>query len=219
MKKIMWIVAVLPVVVASMMLQVIPDMIPHKIGIFIFPIVILCVTFFWHLLIGTLEKKTVKANTDKERMEANSSARVLCVVGLSQAIMFGIMNYCILYSSCVQENVNGSKVTVDIARISCILCGIIFVVVGNYMTKAKRNTVVGFRTAWSMYNDNTWRKSNLIGAICIICAGLLTIITTVFANGIISTILMLVYIILASVIAVIYSKKEFDIERKKEGLS
>ena len=28
MKKIMWIVAVLPVVVASMMLQVIPDMIP-----------------------------------------------------------------------------------------------------------------------------------------------------------------------------------------------
>ena len=106
MKKIMWIVAVLPVVVASMMLQVIPDMIPHKIGIFIFPIVILCVTFFWHLLIGTFEKKTVKANTDKERMEANSSARVLCVVGLSQAIMFGIMNYCILYSSCVQENVN-----------------------------------------------------------------------------------------------------------------
>ena len=69
MKKIMWIVAVLPVVVASMMLQVIPDMIPHKIGIFIFPIVILCVTFFWHLLIGTFEKKTVKASTDKERME------------------------------------------------------------------------------------------------------------------------------------------------------
>ena len=28
--------------------------------------------------------------------------------------------------------------------ISRILCGIIFVVVGNYMTKAKRNTVVGF---------------------------------------------------------------------------
>lgn len=176
MKKIMWIVAVLPVVVASMMLQVIPDMIPHKIGIFIFPIVILCVTFFWHLLIGTFEKKTVKASTDKERMEANSSARVLCVVGLSQAIMFGIMNYCILYSSCVQENVNGSKVTVDIARISCILCGIIFVVVGNYMTKAKRNTVVGFRTAWSMYNDNTWRKSNRFGAISIVVAGVLTIL-------------------------------------------
>ncbi len=72
-----------------------------------------------------------------------------------------------------------------------------------------------------MWDDNVVNHPtsvNLIGAICIICAGLLTIITTVFANGIISTILMLVYIILASVIAVIYSKKEYDIERKKEGL-
>ena len=215
MKKIMWIVAVLPVVVASMMLQVIPDMIPHKIGIFIFPIVILCVTFFWHLLIGTFEKKTVKANTDKERMEANSSARVLCVVGLSQAIMFGIMNYCILYSSCVQENVNGSKVTVYIARISFILCEIIFVVVGNYMTKAKRNTVVGFRTAWSMYNDNTWRKSNRFGAICIIITGLLTIITTVFTSGMTGTIFMLIYLLLATIVTVVYSKKIYDKEIKK----
>lgn len=30
------------------------------------------------------------------------------------------------------------------------------------MTKAKRNTVVGFRTAWSMYNDNTWRKVTVL---------------------------------------------------------
>ena len=50
------------------------------------------------------------------------------------------------------------------------------------MTKAKRNTVVGFRTAWSMYNDNTWRKSNRFGAISIVVAGVLTIITAAFAN-------------------------------------
>ena len=62
MKKIMWIVAVFPVVVASMVLQLIPDMVPHKIGNFIFPIVILCITFFWHLLICIFEKKAVKSS-------------------------------------------------------------------------------------------------------------------------------------------------------------
>lgn len=92
---------------------------------------------------------------------------------------YHVWNYELLYPLFLlcAGNVNGSKVTVDIARISCILCGIIFVVVGNYMTKAKRNTVVGFRTAWSMYNDNTWRKSNRFGAISIVVAGVLTIIT------------------------------------------
>ena len=215
MKKIMWIVAVFPVVVASMVLQLIPDMVPHKIVNFIFPIVILCITFFWHLLICIFEKKAVKASTEKERMEANSSARVLCVVGLSQAIMFGIMIFCILYSSCVQKNGNGSKSTVDIARISCILCGIVFIVVGNFMTKAKRNTVVGFRTAWSMYNDNTWRKSNRFGSISIVIAGVLTIITTVFANGITSTILLLVYLLSATVISILYSKRVYDQEKRE----
>ena len=102
-----------------------------------------------------------------------------------------------------------------IARISCILCGIIFVVVGNYMTKAKRKTVVGFRTAWSMYNDNTWRKSNRFGAISIVVAGVLTIITAAFANGITSTILLLVYLLSATIIAILYSKKVYDQEKRE----
>lgn len=224
--------ALIPVAVTSIVLQFMPDIIPmhhdlagntdrwgSKMESFIFPVIIMFITLFWYLLIRVYEKKAVNAEVEKEQLEAKSAAKVLSIVGLSQAVMFGIMHYFILYSSYVQASTGGSKSTIDIAKVSCILCGIMFVVLGNFMTKAKKNSVVGVRTVWSMHNDNTWRKSNLIGAICIICAGLLTIITTVFANGIISTILMLVYIILASVIAVIYSKKEFDIERKKEGLS
>ena len=83
------------------------------------------------------------------------------------------------------------------------------------MTKAKRNTVVGFRTAWSMYNDNTWRKSNRFGSISIVIAGVLTIITTVFANGITSTILLLVYLLSATVIAILYSKRVYDQEKRE----
>ena len=93
------------------------------------------------------------------------------------------------------------------------------VVVGNFMTKAKKNAIVGVRTTWSIYSDNTWRKSNRFGAICIIVVGLLTIITTVFTNGIISTIFLLMYLLLATVIVVIYSKKVYNHERKNDSLS
>lgn len=106
--------------------------------------------------------------------------------------------------------------TIDIAKVSCILCGIMLIVLGNYMTKSKKNAVIGLRTSWSIFNDNTWRKSNRFGAICIIIAGGLTVVTSAFANGIISTIFLLLYIIVASVLAVIYSKKVYDNERKKE---
>lgn len=110
MKKIMWIMAMIPVVVTSVVLQFMPDVIPmhhdlegntdrwgSKTESLIFPIIILFITLFWHLLINVFEKKTKTAKTEKEQMEAKSAAKVLCVVGISQAIMFGIMHYFILY--------------------------------------------------------------------------------------------------------------------------
>ena len=151
MKKIMWIVAMIPVVVTSVVLQFMPDIIPMH-----------------HDLEG---------NTDRW----------------------------------------GSKTESFIfpAKVSCILCGIIFIVLGNFMTKAKRNAVVGVRTVWSMHNDNTWRKSNRFGAICIIITGLLTIITTVFTSGMTGTIFMLIYLLLATIVTVVYSKKIYDKEIEK----
>ena len=218
----------IPVVVTSVVLQFMPDIIPmhhdlegntdrwgSKTESFIFPVIILFITLFWHLLIYVFEKKSKNANTEKEQMEAKSSAKVLCVVGISQAIMFGIMHYFILYSSWIQANAGGEHAVIDIAKVSCILCGIVFIVLGNFMTKAKRNTVVGVRTVWSMHNDNTWRKSNRFGAICIIITGLLTIITTVFTSGMTGTIFMLIYLLLATIVTVVYSKKIYDKEIKK----
>lgn len=155
MKKIMWIAAMIPVVVTSVVLQFMPDVIPmhhdlegntdrwgSKTESLIFPISILFITLFWQLLINVFEKKSITAKTEKEQMEAKSSAKVLCVVGLSQAIMFGIMHYFILYSSWIQANTGSSQTTIDIAKVSCILWGIMFIVLGNFMTKAKRNAVV-----------------------------------------------------------------------------
>lgn len=229
MKKIMWCAAMIPAIVTSIVLQFMPDKIPmhhdfagntdrwgNKTESFIFPIVILFVTFFWHLMILAFEKKAGRAETEKEQMEAESNAKFLSVVGISQAVMFGIMHYFIMYSSYRQASLGSTKATVDIAKISCILCGILFIVLGNFMTKAKKNVVAGLRTTWSMYNDNTWRKSNRIGAICLIIAGVLTVVTTVFANGMVSTILLLVYVLLAAIVAVWYSKKVYDQEKKQE---
>ena len=229
MKRLMWIFALVPVAVTGIVLQFMPDTIPmhydmsgsidrwgSKMESFILPAAILLITLFWHLMIHAFEAKASRADSEKEQMEAKSAAKILCIVGLSQAVMFGIMQYFILYSSYVQAGTGSAEATIDIAKVSCILCGIVFVVLGNFMTRVKKNAVVGIRTPWSMYNDNTWRKSNYFGAVCFIIAGVLTIVTAAFVSGTTSTIFLLVYILAASVIAVIYSKKVYNLERKSE---
>ena len=228
MKRFMWFLAMLPVIVTSIVLQFMPDVIPmhhdlagntdrwgSKMESFIFPIVILFITLFSHILICVFEKKSSRANTEKEQMEAKSVAKVLGIVGLSEAIMFGIMHYFILYSSYVQAITGSSKPTVDIAKVSCILGGIVFVVLGNIMTKAKTNSVVGVRTVWSMHNDVTWAKSNRFGGIALIIVGVLTIITAIFAEAMLATGLMLVYLFVSVIIMIIYSYRVYKTQINK----
>ena len=131
----------------------------------------------------------------------------LGMVGIAQALMFGCMHYFILYSS-YKEAELGSSGAVDIAKISCILCGLLFIVLGNFMTKTKKNGVAGVRTSWSMYIDVTWRKSNRIGAYCLVIAGILTVITTAFLDGVVSTVLMLIYDIFVTILILLSKKGE-----------
>ena len=87
MKKIMWIVAMIPVVVTSVVLQFIPDVIPmhhdlegntdrwgSKTESLIFPVIILFITLFWHLLINVFEKKSILLKVQ----ETFAIARVAC---------------------------------------------------------------------------------------------------------------------------------------------
>lgn len=232
MKKIMWIVAVIPTIVTFVVLRFMPDVIPmhhdiagntdrwgSKFESYIFPIIIIVVTVFWYFLIRYYEKKAMNEKEEKKQMEAKSSAKFLNIIGISQAAMFGIMHYFILYSSYVQADTGETKATVDIAKISCLLLGILLVILGNFMPKARKNYSAGVRTSYSMYNDVTWRKSNRFGAICIIVAGILTVITSAFANGTVSVVCFLVYIITATVATAIYSKKVYDEEVAKDNKS
>lgn len=84
MKKIMWIVAMIPVVVTSVVLQFMPDIIPmhhdlegntdrwgSKTESFIFPVIILFITLFWHLLIYVFEKKSKMQIQKRNRWKQN----------------------------------------------------------------------------------------------------------------------------------------------------
>ena len=133
------------------------------------------------------------------------------------AAMFTIMQGFILYSAYMEAQVNASQSHADIGKVSCILAGAVLIILGNYMPKAKKNHIVGVRISWSMYNDTTWMKSNLFGGVATIIAGLLTIVTTVFVRSALAVVLLLVYILAATVITLIYSHKIYRAELSKDS--
>ena len=183
----------------------------------IFPVIILAFSLFWHLFISYFEKKADRAATAKEAAEAASNAKVMKIAGVSMAAVFTILQGSILLGAYKQAISGDAARTADIGRVSVILMGALMLVLGNYMTKTRINGIVGVRVVWSMYNDNTWRKTNRFGAVALIIAGLLTIILGVVlktAFGAMMT--MLGLIALTTLITLIYAHRIYVKERGSE---
>jgi len=230
MKKIMWAISCISLIVTAIVLQFMPESVPmhydmvgnidrwgSKYENLIFPIIILFISLFLTLIMGYFDKKALKATDEKESAGAKSNTKVLSIVGVSMAAMFTVIQGFILYVSAVS---GATEQAVDIGKVFVILMGVIFIVLGNFMTKTRINGTLGVRVNWSMYNDNTWRKSNRFGAFAIMIAGVLTIILAVFMkNSFGATMGALGLVIMATIVTIIYAHKVYiqEIEAKKGG--
>ena len=219
MKKALWIVSFIPLIVTAVMLQFLPDKIPmhfdmagnvnrwgSKAESFLLPVIMLLLTLMMTLFAGHFEKKAETAADEKEREAARSNAKILLLVGLFMVIINCVMQGVILYIAYTAAGTDISKSGVDMNKVTNLALGVGFIVIGNVMTKTRKNGLIGFRTRCSMYNDNTWRKSNRFGAFALIISGILTIITAVLLKSSFGAILAaLGFVILASIVTVLYS--------------
>lgn len=90
-----------------------------------------------------------------------------------------------------------------------IVLGILFIILGNYLPKVKRNYTFGIRTSWALDNDENWNKTNRVGGYCFVIAGMLYVVLGAFNYMFIG----IGVIIVACLIPCIYSYK-----LHKEGL-
>ena len=227
MRKLMWIISLVPLVITAVMLGILPDKVPmhynaegeidrwgSKYENLIFPLIIIALTLFWQLVIRYFEKKASKTEDEKIQKEALSNVNVLSVVSISMSVMYCVMQCFFLYRAYVEANANFDGSVIDTAQLSCILLGVMFVVIGNFMPKTRRNGVVGLRIVWSMHNDITWAKSNRFAGASLIIVGILTIITSVFVEGMLATGLMLAYLFISLIVMLVYSYRVYKSQLK-----
>lgn len=233
MKKAMWILSFIPLIGTAIVLQFMPDQVPmhydfegnidrwgSKYEELIFPVIILAMSLFWTLFIRYYEKKAIRETDEKESAGASSNAKVLGIVGVCMAAMFAVEHGFSLYGAYNEATSGASAWSVDIGKVSVVMMGIIFIVIGNFMTKTRINSTVGVRVSWSMYNDNTWRKSNRFGAYAIMIAGVVTIIMAVILKNSFGAAMAAVgTVILAAVVTLVYAHKVYvqEIESEKGG--
>ena len=89
---------------------------------------------------------------------------------------------------------------VNIGMICCLLMGIIFIALGNYLPKAKQNFTFGYKIPWTLSSEDNWNKTHrLAGWLMVICGFLFIINAFVLSEWV------LLACLIAAVVPMIYS--------------
>lgn len=97
-------------------------------------------------------------------------------------------------------------VPLKIDRLIPSLVGLLLILLGNLLPKAKQNSVFGIRTSWSMEDPENWIQSNRFGSRVLILAGLAGILISLFVrNQTLAIVLPLVLYSISSILPVYYS--------------
>lgn len=97
---------------------------------------------------------------------------------------------------------NATGVNINIPLFIQISISLLFILMGNVMGRIKHNYFVGIRTAWTLANEEVWRKTHRMAAPLWVAGGILNLIIALLGSGFYGFIAI---IIAVSIVPVIYS--------------
>lgn len=96
----------------------------------------------------------------------------------------------------------------DIGLICCLIIGIIFILIGNYLPKTQPNYTFGIKLPWTVCNEDVWHRTHrLAGWITVLC-GIIVIIAAFFSAYYVCAAAIFVVIIVPTVYSYVISVKK-----------
>jgi uncharacterized membrane protein len=93
---------------------------------------------------------------------------------------------------------------VNFVRVTLLLMGAMFVVIGNYLPKCKQNHTIGIRVKWTLEDEENWNATHRVGGRIWVAGGILLLAGCVLPERLAVT-LMLVLILLLAAAPILYS--------------
>src|SRR5437588_4400308 len=93
---------------------------------------------------------------------------------------------------------------VKIDRLMPIGVGVLFIILGNYLTRVEPNWFVGIRTPWTLSSDTVWRKTHRPGGALMVIGGSILAISS-FLPRPAFLVLFFVTIVIVAVIPIVLS--------------
>jgi len=94
--------------------------------------------------------------------------------GVLRVLQVAIVGFLSLTGVLVLLEARGVDVHID--RIIMAATGLLFVVIGNYMGKMRKNFFIGIRTPWTLASDEVWSRTHRVGGRLFVLLGAVMIV-------------------------------------------
>ena len=134
--------------------------------------------------------------------------------GAFEGIMISLMLFALGLHLIVLRAALGDPV--EMRRMLPIGVGVLFIVIGNLLPRARPNWFIGLRTPWTLSSDRVWEKTHRFGGRIFVAGGILLILAALFSAQWAHVVLFAV-VLLCSAGAFIYSYLEWKREQTAAG--
>lgn len=86
-----------------------------------------------------------------------------------------------------------------------LLCGVLFILLGNYFKTIKANYFIGIRTPWTLENESVWKETHKLGGKIWFAGGLLVILSSLIFDERTNFIIFMTIIAVMVLVPVVYS--------------
>jgi uncharacterized membrane protein len=100
------------------------------------------------------------------------SRRVMA--GVTNLIVVGILLFMLIMQLAVDAIALGVPLSIPLIDSLCV--SLLFVFLGNYMGKLRRNFWAGFRTPWTLASETVWERTHRLGGWLMVLGGLVGVV-------------------------------------------
>jgi len=127
-----------------------------------------------------------------------------------EGIMLSVMVFMLILHGITLAAGLGYPVAME--RVAPVATGLLFIVIGNLLPRARSNWFVGIRTPWTLSSDRVWEKTHRVGGRLFVLGGILislsALLVTTWSHWVV-----LAVVSVCSVGAVVYSYFEWRKEK------
>jgi uncharacterized membrane protein len=167
---------------------------PRAWGAWMMPVVI---AFVWALMRWLPAIDPRRSNYDK-------------FSGAFEEIMLSVMAFMLVLHGITLAAALGYPLPME--RVVPVGVGLLFIVIGNLLPRARSNWFVGIRTPWTLSSDRVWEKTHRVGGKLFVLGGILIALSS-FVDASWSRWAPMVVIGISSLGAVVYSYLEWRKEK------